>query len=119
MLASIQSNGIAQGAGVGGANSTNDSAVALQAQLSRCQRQLGDWEGCESSKTPEGRKIIENLRSRIETLESKMASTGKSAIAGAFSAEPNAAARNSWAAMAQQPMNPAVAGTGSLLNVFV
>jgi hypothetical protein len=35
-------------------------------------RQLGDWEACPSSKTPEGKKIIDNLRSQIQRIESQM-----------------------------------------------
>lgn len=52
--------------------STNSSAVALQDKLARCTRQLGDWEACPSGKTPEGKKIIENLRAQIGTIETKL-----------------------------------------------
>ncbi|OYT90352.1 MAG: hypothetical protein CFE43_18795 [Burkholderiales bacterium PBB3] len=46
--------------------------VALQDKLARCQRQLGDWEACASSKTPEGQKIIQNLRAQIGNIESRI-----------------------------------------------
>lgn len=51
---------------------TGDSAIALQDQLARCTRQLGDWVACPSGKTPEGQKIIANLRARIGSLEARM-----------------------------------------------
>ena len=121
MVASIQSSGVSQGSGPRAAGS-DASTVALQAQLTRCERQLGDWEACASSKTPEGRKIIENLRARIGTLESKIASSGK----GTEAADPTSSASASDSA---QPVdatgairwaNQAKGSTavGSLLDVF-
>jgi hypothetical protein len=73
MVTPIQSisTGVANKSGSGG----DASSVALQAQLERCERQLGDWQACPSSKTPEGKKIIENLRARVGTLEARLAVT--------------------------------------------
>ena len=119
MVAPIPSNRISQAYD----RSAGDEAgsVALQAQLTRCKRQLGDWEACASSKTPEGRKIIENLRARIGTLESKIAdsSSGKE-VAPAGSAETvqgggghtGDGVRGSY--QATEPT-----ALGSLLNLFV
>ena len=58
--------------------STTGSAVALQDKLARCTRQLGDWEACASSKTPEGKKIIENLRAQIGNIETKLTAEARS-----------------------------------------
>nr|WP_295785464.1 hypothetical protein [Rhodoferax sp.] len=120
MVASIQSTGVSQGSGARAGGDA--SAVALQAQLTRCERQLGDWEACASSKTPEGRKIIENLRARIGTLESKIAGSGK----GTEAADPTRSASASDLAQpvdatdamrrAHQAMGSTV--VGSLLDVF-
>ncbi|MEO7106376.1 MAG: hypothetical protein ABIZ09_08395 [Rhodoferax sp.] len=105
MVASIQSYVISQGTGAGGAGANDGSAVALQAQLARCQQQLGDWQGCASSKTPEGRKIIENLRARIGTLESRVANTAKPTPANTES-------------KTQPPATQAMSTVGGLLNVL-
>nr|WP_295769188.1 hypothetical protein [Rhodoferax sp.] len=114
MVASIPSSAVSQG------NSpragSDAGAVALQAQLTRCERQLGDWEACASSKTPEGHKIIENLRARIGTLESKIAGSGKDADP----ADAADTARPVDATGAMRRANQAMGSTavGSLLNVF-
>ena len=66
--------------------------VALQAKHGQCLRQLGDWEACPSSKTPEGKKIIDNLRSQIQRIESQMGTTPATATATATAspaAQPN------------------------------
>jgi hypothetical protein len=52
--------------------SSTSSTMALQDKLARCTRQLGDWEACPSGKTPEGKKIIENLRAQISTIENTL-----------------------------------------------
>lgn len=49
-----------------------DASVELRNKLEHCKRQLGDWEGCESRKTPEGKKIIEKLKTQIDTIESRL-----------------------------------------------
>ncbi len=118
MVASIQSNGIAQGMGAGGAGTDDSGSVALQAQLTRCQKQLGDWEGCTSSKTPEGRKIIANLRNRIRTLESQMVSKAKSTTARAETDVIKTGSQSSGVAQAQQAAARPVTTLGSLLNVY-
>lgn len=52
--------------------SDKSGSVALQDKLARCVRQLGDWEACPSGKTPEGKKIIENLKSQIGNIEARI-----------------------------------------------
>lgn len=52
--------------------SDQSSSVALQDKLARCVRQLGDWEACPSGKTPEGKKIIGNLKSQIGNIEGRI-----------------------------------------------
>jgi hypothetical protein len=52
-------------------------SVALQDKLSRCVQQLGDWQACPSSKTPEGKQIIQNLQIQIRNIESRIASADK------------------------------------------
>jgi hypothetical protein len=49
-------------------------SLALQDKLAKCEKQLGDWQACPSSKTPEGKQIIQNLQTQIRSLESKIAS---------------------------------------------
>ncbi len=46
--------------------------VATSSQLEKCRQQLGDWTACPSAKTPEGQKIIENLRAQITRLEQRV-----------------------------------------------
>jgi hypothetical protein len=53
-------------------------SVALQDKLARCIQQLGDWQACPSSKTPEGKQIIQNLQTQIRSIESRIASADKS-----------------------------------------
>jgi hypothetical protein len=66
--------------------------VALQDKLSRCEQQLGDWQACPSRKTPEGKKIIEDLQTQIRNLESRMASAGSPSSANAVQAQATASA---------------------------
>ena len=60
-----------------GSLSGGGASAALQDKLSRCEQQLGDWRACPSSKTPEGKKIIQDLQTQIRNLESRLASTDK------------------------------------------
>ena len=124
MVASIQSSGVSQGSGPRAAGS-DASTVALQAQLTSCERQLGGWEACASSKTPEGRKIIENLRARIGTLESRIASSGKGTSAADPTDATNATRSDDTALHTAAVGGLRGAGQaagwmamGSLLNVF-
>jgi len=50
-----------------------NASVALQDKLTRCERQLGDWRACPSGKTPEGKRIIQNLEAQIRSIESRVA----------------------------------------------
>jgi hypothetical protein len=52
-------------------------SVALHDKLARCIQQLGDWQAGPSSKTPEGKQIIQNLQTQIRSIESRIASTDK------------------------------------------
>ena len=61
-------------------------SVALQDKLARCVRQLGDWQACPSSKTPEGKQIIQNLQTQIRSIESRMASADKGTTSQASAA---------------------------------
>ena len=54
------------------AKTDGQSSVALRDKLARCIRQLGDWEACPSSKTSEGKQIIQNLQTQIRNLEARM-----------------------------------------------
>ena len=51
--------------------------MALQDKLAKCIQQLGDWQACPSSKTPEGKQIIQNLQTQIRSIESRIASADK------------------------------------------
>jgi len=69
MVTSISSaSSIPANRGTGGIG----TSIALRGNLSRCERQLGDWEACPSRKTPEGKKIIQDLQTQIRELESKI-----------------------------------------------
>jgi hypothetical protein len=52
-------------------------SVALQDKLARCVQQLGDWRACPSSKTPEGKQIIQNLQTQIRSIELRIAGADK------------------------------------------
>ena len=81
--------------------------MALQDRLARCVKQLGDWQGCPSGKTPEGQKIIQNLRAQIDSIQSRINQSKQSSTqqAPASSAPPPSAAGGSG-------------GLGGLLNVY-
>ena len=49
------------------------SPVALEQKLAKCERQLGDWEACPSGKSPEGRRIIQNLQDQVRSIEASIA----------------------------------------------
>lgn len=48
------------------------SGVALRADLARYQKQLADCVNCESAKTPEGKRNIQDLSRRIDGLKAKL-----------------------------------------------
>jgi hypothetical protein len=77
----------------GAASAQNNGSVALSNTLSRCQQQLGDWMACPSAKTPEGKKIIDNLRVRIARLEDQVARSRPVSKTAAAPAGPNTEAR--------------------------
>lgn len=45
------------------------SSGYVDAQLAKCQAQLGDWVTCASSKTPEGKAKIASLTSQLSDLK--------------------------------------------------
>ena len=51
---------------------TNQSAVALQAQLDRFQKQLSDCVNCSSAKTREGQKAIQDLSNKIGQVKTQI-----------------------------------------------
>jgi hypothetical protein len=87
------------------------SSVALSSTLARCQQQLGDWLGCPSAKTPEGKKIIDNLRFRIARLEDQVARSSPTNRAAAPVA-PNSESGTAPAA------SPRPSTRGGLLNLY-
>jgi hypothetical protein len=87
------------------------SSVALSSTLSRCQQQLGDWVACPSAKTPEGKKIIDNLRFRIARLEEQVARSSPANKAAAPAA-PNAESATGPSG------SPRLSTLGSLLNLY-
>ena len=52
--------------------SSGGADVAASSQLAKCKLQLGDWTACPTGKTPEGQKIIQNLRAQISRLEQRV-----------------------------------------------
>lgn len=89
-------------------------SVALQDKLARCIQQLGDWQACPSSKTPEGKQIIQNLRSQIRSLESRIAGTDT----GAQSQPSGASSSQGTAQVANISRATGLGTIGSLVNVF-
>jgi hypothetical protein len=70
-VSTISSAGTLQGATDG------KPSVALLDKLARCIQQLGDWQPCPSSKTPEGKQMIQNLQTQIRSIDSRIASADK------------------------------------------
>lgn len=66
------STAVINAAGQPGSNS--GASVALQAQLDRCTKQLGDWVNCSSGKTQEGKQIIQALQEKISTIKAQIQS---------------------------------------------
>lgn len=88
-------------------NGGDVSSVALQDQLARCTQQLGDWVACPSSKTPEGQKIIANLRAQIGNIESRLSASSTPDLAPASPVSPASSA-------SRAPLST----LGSVVNVF-
>jgi hypothetical protein len=51
---------------------SNVSRVALRADLARYQKKLSDCVNCESAKTPEGKRNIQDLDTRIGALKAQL-----------------------------------------------
>ena len=90
------------------------ASPALQDKLSRCQQQLGDWQACPSRKTPEGKKIIQDLQTQIRNLESRIGSTGSSG--GVQPATPSVAASQGSDSMRNTGADAGL--LGRFVNVF-
>ena len=110
IAAGLSSNiaSVAQTAGPG------SPTAALEAQLQRCNQQLGDWVNCESGKTPAGKKIIQSLETRIGKLKSRIAEAdNKTGVrpdqAQSKPADPNAGSQRNGAGIGL---------VGTLVNVF-
>lgn len=58
-------------------NGQSNTTTGLDAQLERCSRQLADWVGCESAKTPEGKEIIQTLTNQLREIKGKIAEVEK------------------------------------------
>jgi hypothetical protein len=76
MAAAIGASAVAAPAVSGGT-----SPVALQAQLDRYTKQLGDWVSCPSGKTAEGQKIIQALEQQISGIKAQISNLGNSTAA--------------------------------------
>ncbi len=61
--------------------SSGPSPAVLNAQLSKYQSQLADWENCPSCKTPEGKKKIAEINARIKDVEQRLQASGQGAAA--------------------------------------
>jgi outer membrane murein-binding lipoprotein Lpp len=83
------------------------SAVSLQAQLQRYQKQLSECVNCASAKTPQGKSDIQAISARISQIEQRMVQA-----ANASSAPLDAGLS------AAKPATSASATLGSLIDVF-
>jgi hypothetical protein len=89
-------------------------SVALQDKLARCIQQLGDWQACPSSKTPEGKQIIQSLQTQIRSIESRIAGTDK-----ASASQPSAASSSQGPAqVANISYTTGLNSLGRFVNVF-
>lgn len=95
--------------------SDKSGSVALQDKLARCVRQLGDWQACPSGKTPEGKKIIENLKSQIVNIEARInvSVEPRSPIISEINQKDHSNTLSPQPAVASQ-----ASSLGSLLNVY-
>jgi hypothetical protein len=91
-------------------------SVDLRDKLERCKRQLGDWEGCPSGKTAEGKKIIEDLRAQIGDIESRLTAKAEALTSATASRQ----GIDGTADSATPPVTRNVTTTlGSWVDVFV
>jgi FlxA-like protein len=87
---------------------SGSSPVALQAQLDRYTKQLGDWVSCPSGKTAEGQKIIQALEQQISGIKAQIANQGNSTAASGTS--------SSTSTRASAPPLATFGTLGTLLN---
>lgn len=85
--------------------SSAPSAVSLQSQLERNQKQLSDCVNCASAKTPQGKADIQAISARISQIEQRIAQAQERKGVGSDSA-PAAATP------------PAVSSRGNLIDVY-
>jgi len=84
------------------ASSGGGSAVALQAQLDRCNKQLSDWVNCASGKTPEGKQVVAALQEKISSIKQQIQQ------------QSDGANRRDASAPVSPPVSPALASIGSI-----
>ena len=99
--------------------STAKPALDLQVRLDKCVRQLSDWRGCPSGKTPQGKQIIESLEAQIRNLQSQISSAEHSVTGPTAPSKPLSSAFAAAQAGAKATAsNPVLSTCGSLVNVF-
>jgi len=66
--------GTTQSAGMttGQTGTSRGSRAGLEAQLDTYKKQLNDWVTCASAKTPEGKKMITDLTTKVSTTEARI-----------------------------------------------
>lgn len=104
MVSAIGSSAISGASGSG----TGSGAAALEAQLTRYQKQLSDCVNCDSAKTPEGKAAIADLSSKISEVKARIDQSAPAKPAADISANQPAAA----------PSAAPDAAAGNNLNVF-
>jgi hypothetical protein len=98
----------------GQSGSTGGASVALQAQLDRCTKQLGDWVNCSSGKTQEGKQIIQALQEKISTIKAQIQSRQAQGAHEPNSNQSNAGGSSTGGSTIVAPASLALAPIGSL-----
>ena len=93
------------------------SGVALQAQLDRCTKQLGDWVNCSSGKTPEGKQIIEALQEKISSIKQQIQTTDSARSGGDSSLASGAQSSNNSVTPPVSLALASIGSVGTILNV--
>ena len=77
MTSTITSSAASSGGTASTTPASGSADTVLREKLARCNYQLGDWEACPSGKTPEGKKIIQDLQNQIHTIETQINATSQ------------------------------------------
>jgi hypothetical protein len=127
MVAAIGGSTSSSGA-AGQATTSRGSREGLEAKLDTFKKQLNDWVTCASAKTPEGKKKIADLTTKVSTTEARIKELDKtipSRSAGASASSKvsdvgNARAEVVHAAAKTSSVEtrPTGAGSGSVVDVF-